>query len=149
MSDYDIDILTWSERQAALLRRMGAGERVNDQVDWENVAEEVESVGRSQLAQGKSLLVQAIVHMLKAQAWPHSRDVPHWRAEARGFRGDAADIFTPSMRQRIDVAELYARALQRLPERIGDQEPLPVPDQCPVTLDDLLSDDAGAAPARA
>ena len=38
MSEYDTDILLWSEHQAALLRRAGAGERVNDQVDWENVA---------------------------------------------------------------------------------------------------------------
>ena len=42
MSDYDTDILTWSERQAALLRRVGVGEKVNDQVDWENVIEEIE-----------------------------------------------------------------------------------------------------------
>ena len=98
ISEYDTDILTWSERQAVLLRRVGAGEQVNDQVDWKNIAEEVESVGRSQLAQVKSLLVQALAHMLKAEAWPLSREVPHWRAEALGFRGDAADIFTPSMR---------------------------------------------------
>ena len=138
MSGYDTDILTWSERQAALLRRVGAGEIINDQVDWENVAEEVESVGRSQLAQVKSLLVQALAHMLKAEAWPLSREVPHWRAEALGFRGDAADIYTPSMRQRIEVAELYARALRRVPETIDGQEPLPLPEACPVTLDELL-----------
>ena len=34
MSDlYDNDILLWSEREAALLRRLAAGERVNDQID--------------------------------------------------------------------------------------------------------------------
>jgi hypothetical protein len=27
---YDTDIVTWSERQAELLRRMGKGERVNE-----------------------------------------------------------------------------------------------------------------------
>jgi Domain of unknown function DUF29 len=140
MSDYDTDILTWSERQAALLRRIGAGEKVNDQVDWENVAEEVESVGRSQLAQVKSLLIQALAHMLKAEAWPLSREVPHWRAEAVRFRIDAADVFAPSMRQRIDVADLYAKALRILPETIDGVPPLPVPDVCPVTLDELLGD---------
>jgi hypothetical protein len=136
---YDTDILIWSERQAELLRRVGAGEQVNDQIDWTNVAEEVESVGRSQLAQVKSLLVQALAHMLKAEAWPLSREVPHWRAEALGFRGDAADIFTPSMRQRIDIDQLYARALRRVPETIDGQDPLPLPAACPVTLDDLLA----------
>ena len=140
ISEYDTDILTWSERQAALLRRVGAGEQVNDQVDWKNIAEEVESVGRSQLAQVKSLLVQALAHMLKAEAWPLSREVPHWRAEALGFRGDAADIFTPSMRQRIDINELYLRAVRRIPETIDGQEPLPIPEECPVTLDDLLDE---------
>ncbi|HEY5302150.1 MAG TPA: DUF29 family protein, partial [Acetobacteraceae bacterium] len=51
MSDlYDTDTLTWSERQAALLRRIAAGERVNDpDLDWPNIIEEVESVGRSDL----------------------------------------------------------------------------------------------------
>jgi uncharacterized protein DUF29 len=48
MSDlYHTDILEWSERQGALLRRLAAGERINDQIDWENVVEEVESVGGS------------------------------------------------------------------------------------------------------
>jgi hypothetical protein len=35
----------WSERQAVLLRRIAVGERVNDQVDWANVAEEIEALG--------------------------------------------------------------------------------------------------------
>jgi hypothetical protein len=30
----------------------------------------------------------------------------HWQAEARRFRGDPADRFAPSMRQRIDFARL-------------------------------------------
>jgi hypothetical protein len=47
---YDEDILAWSERQGALLRRIAAGERVDDHdLDWDNVAEEIERVGRSQL----------------------------------------------------------------------------------------------------
>src|SRR5690348_4666817 len=42
MSDYDTDILTWSERQAALLRRRAAGELINDaDLDWLNIAEEI------------------------------------------------------------------------------------------------------------
>jgi hypothetical protein len=47
MSDlYHTDILEWSERQGALLRRIAAGERVNDtDLDWPNIAEEIESVG--------------------------------------------------------------------------------------------------------
>jgi hypothetical protein len=141
MSEYDNDILLWSERQGALLRRIGAGEQVNDQVDWENVAEEIESVGREQLHAVESLLGQALRHMLKAEAWPLHRDAPSWRADAIDFRGQAADRFVPSMQQRINLARIYARALRSLPETVDGQSPLPVPATCPVTLDELLSDD--------
>ena len=142
MSDYDTDILEWSERQAALLRRRAAGDLVNEaELDWPNIAEEIESVGRSELSAVKSLLRQALLHMLKAEAWPLSRDVPHWRSEAIRFRQDAADAYAPSMRQKIDVASIYAKAVRALPETMDGQPPLPVPAVCPVTLDDLLSGD--------
>jgi len=87
MSDYDADILVWSERQGDLLRRRAAGELINEaDLDWLNIAEEIESVGREQLHAVESLLLQALIHMLKAEAWPHSAEVPHWQAEARVFR---------------------------------------------------------------
>jgi hypothetical protein len=44
---YDADILTWSERQAELLRRVAAGESVNESPDWPNIIEEIESVEMS------------------------------------------------------------------------------------------------------
>jgi hypothetical protein len=143
MSDlYDDDILLWSEHQADLLRRRAAGELVNEaDLDWPNIAEEIESVGSEQLHAVESFMVQALLHDLKAQAWPLSRDVPHWRAEARRFRGDAASRFTPSMRQRIDMAKVYRRALRAMPETMDDQPPLPVPESCPVMLDELLAED--------
>lgn len=136
---YDADVLEWSEHQARLLRSVAEGKPGNEPPDWANIIEEVESVGRSQLSAVKSLLVQALVHHLKAEAWPLVPYVPHWQAEARGFRGDAAEAFTPSMRQRIDMAELYRRALSRLPDTIDGLPPLPVPPVCPVTLDELLN----------
>lgn len=135
---YDRDVLEWSEQQARLLRQHAAGEPGNEAPDWANIIEEIESVGRSEFNAVRSLLVQALLHDLKIRAWPLSRDVPHWQAEARGFRADAAEMFTLSMRQRLDVAHLYRRALDRLPESIDGQAPLPVPDACPVTLDELL-----------
>jgi hypothetical protein len=137
---YDSDILLWSERQAELLRQAADGVRVNAEApDWPNIIEEIESVGRSELHAVQSLLVQALLHDLKIAAWPQSRDVPHWRAEARGFRRQAKRQFTPSMRQRIDLADLYADALDRLPDSMDGQPPLPVPATCPHTLDEILT----------
>jgi hypothetical protein len=148
MSDidlYETDILLWSERQAELLRRHAAGERINDAaIDWPNIAEEVEDVGRSERNSVESHLVQALLHDLKAEAWPLSLAVPHWRAEARGHRDDAQRRFSPAMAQRIDVTKLYREALHRMPETMDGVPPLPVPEACPVTLGEMLSDDPSA-----
>src|SRR5205807_1932879 len=119
--------------QGALLRRMAAGKPLNEAPDWGNIAEEIETVGRNELRAVRSLLTQALTHMLKAEAWPHSRDAPNWLADAVRFRHEAADAFAPSMRQHIDLTTLYRRARRELPETMDGQKPEPVPDQCPVT----------------
>jgi hypothetical protein len=140
MSDlYDEDILLWSERQAALLQRVAAGEALNERPDWANIIEEVESVGREQLHAVESLLLQALAHMLKAEAWPLARDAENWRGDARGFRAQARRRFAPSMRQKIDLADIYADAVKALPCKMDGQPPQPVPATCPMTLDELLS----------
>ena len=139
---YEADVLEWSEHQARLLRQHAAGERLNETPDWPNIAEEIEAVGRSERHAVESNLIQALLHMLKAEAWPLSGEVPHWQAEARGFRRNAARRCTASMRNRIDVADLYADALYRMPDTIDGQPPLPVRATCPVTLAELLEVEA-------
>jgi hypothetical protein len=124
MSDlYDEDILTWSERQAELLRRLAACERVNDQVDWENVVEEVESVGRSELHRTEALLTQALRHRLKIMAWPNSPEVPHWQDAATLFQMDGARVAG------IDAAA--PRSDADLPAR---PSPLPTADRWPTAF---------------
>jgi Domain of unknown function DUF29 len=146
MSDlYDRDVVQWSEQQAALLRRVAAGERLNDQVDWENVVEEIESVGQSQVDAVESLFTLAFLHDLKAEAWPASLDADKWQADARLFRRQAARKYRASMRRKIDLSGLYADALAGLPDRMDGLAPLPVPRQCPVTLDELLAPPPEAA----
>jgi hypothetical protein len=87
-----------------------------------------------------SALFQALLHDLKAEAWPLSPYVDHWRAEAVRARGDAAEDFTESMRAKLDLAVIYGRALRALPATVDGQPPLPVPEACPVTLDELLAE---------
>jgi hypothetical protein len=139
---YKDDILLWSEHQGELLRRRAADELVKEaELAWPNIAEEIESVSREQLHAVEPFIVQALLHDLKARAWPLSRGLPNWLAEARRFRGDAASRFLPSMRQRIDLAKVHRRALRATPETIDDQPPLPICESCPMKLDKLLADD--------
>ncbi len=139
---YDQDVLIWSDQQADLLRRLAAGERVNDAVDWTNVIEEVQDVGQSQLRSCRGLLRQAMLHLLKLHAWPTSRSVGHWGDEVDAFLSAAEDHFTPSMRQHLGVAGLYAKAL-RSARRANDQSGAAriLPDACPFMLDALLAGD--------
>ena len=136
---YERDVLVWTEQQADLLRRLAAGERVNDAVDWPNLIEEIEALGRSELRGCGSPLRQAIVHLLKIRAWPNSRAVGHWRAEALAFLNDAREGFTPSMRQRIEIGGLFANALRQVQADTDESgDPSILPTTCPLTLDDLL-----------
>ena len=146
---YERDALAWSDQQANLLRRLAAGERLNEAVDWPNVIEEIQDVGLSELRSCRSLLQQGMVHLLKLHAWPSSRTKEHWRTNAGTLLDDAAQRFTPSMRQRVELDELYARALRRAREATDDTgEPRPLPDACPFELDELLDGELAALVAR-
>jgi hypothetical protein len=144
---YDSDVLAWSRHQADLLRRVARGERVNE-VDWEHVVEEIEDVGLSQLNAVRSYLRLMLVHLLKVHGWPESPSVGHWRGEIVSFQADAAQRFAPSMRQKIDVDRLYRVAREQVFAAAYDgREPLPWPDICPFTLDQLLTERRSALEA--
>jgi Domain of unknown function DUF29 len=134
---YERDVLAWSQHQADLLRRLGQGERVND-VDWANVAEEIEDVGLSELHSAEGFLTLILAHLLKLYAWPQNDAGNHWRGEVVGFQAEAGRRFSPSMRQRIDVAALYAVAVKQI--RATDRS-VDVPADSPFTLDELLTED--------
>ena len=141
---YEHDILAWSEEQARLLGRLAQGEPgVNAAVDWPNLIEEVQDVGLSLLKACESLLRQALAHLLKLHAWPASQSAGHWRGETLGFLADAQSRFSPSMRQRLDLDGIYRVAVRQVLVATDDSgPPCPLPDACPLTLDDLLDRNA-------
>jgi hypothetical protein len=143
MSDYDTDILTWSEHQAALLRRVAAGERINDQVDWENVIEEIESVGNEQRFVVESLLTNVMRHLLQIAAWPEVPAVTHWRHEVAGWRVQVRRRLqrNPGLRPIIEaeLPELYRDAIEAMYREVDGVPRPPVTDQCPFTLNELLA----------
>jgi hypothetical protein len=136
---YDRDALAWSERQAALLRRVARGERVND-VDWDHVVEEIEDVGLSQLSAVHSYLRQMLAHLLKLHGWPDSDACDHWRNEVATFQVDAIARYAPLMRQRIDLPRAYELAQRQIaPMRRGNHSAVAAPAMCPVTIEQLLA----------
>lgn len=147
---HDDDLLIWSERQAALLARPSPGLRAVA-LDWQELAEEIESVGRAKLLVVESLLVQIALHLLKLE---HSADpLPRasWRREIAAFRGRIARELkrSPSLRHRVDIGGVRAQVegeLAALAEMLGVDraafgEPLPY------QLEQLL-DDGFVPPSR-
>ena len=99
---YARDVVLWAERQAEALRRMRTGERAND-LDWDNLIEEVESLGRSETKAVRTLLVRPLERLLETTAWLDAADAPAWLHEAGVFLRDARADWTPSMDRHLDV----------------------------------------------
>ncbi len=61
---YEREFVEWTEEQAARIRA-AAGTHPNLLIDWEHVAEEIESLGRSDARELQSRLTTIIEHLLK------------------------------------------------------------------------------------
>jgi hypothetical protein len=139
---YQRDIVVWSRRQADLLRRLASGERLNEAVDWPNVIEEIEALGRSQLQACESLLLQAFVHLLKLHLYPESDAVGRWRQEVAAFLTGARRKFTPSMQQLLDLQDIYKDAIREVRAAAEDRSTLDgVVRDRPYSLADLFAED--------
>jgi hypothetical protein len=114
MSDYEVDFYAWTQRQGALLRRLAAGERVNDaDLDWPNIAEEIETLGRSERGAVASCLRNIIEHLLKLDASSATAPRAGWRATIRRGRVAIESLLddNPSLKPAVD--RLIAQELPR------------------------------------
>jgi hypothetical protein len=140
---YDDDILLWSEQQAAAIRQLGRTHRVPNDIDIENVADEIESVERSELAAVKSYIRLIFVHLMKLAMQTNAESAAHWRGEIVAFHSDMIGRYTPLMRQRIDIGQLWRSAHEQTLESCeGEQRSLAatLPATSPFALEDLLVD---------
>ena len=79
---YESDLYEWTKAQADALRR-----RASNELDWGNLAEEIESLGSSNLDQIESRLENLILHLLK---WRYQPDCSAAAGAARFSRRGAA-----------------------------------------------------------
>ena len=141
MSDYDTDILTWSERQATLLRRRAAGELVTDaDIDWPNVAEELESVGRGERRELRSRIARLQQHLLKWRYQPEHRS-RSWRTTITTQRREIEALLadSPSLRATLpDVLAASYRAARD--DAITETGLLDLPENSPFTVEQAFND---------
>jgi hypothetical protein len=112
MSHYDTDVYAWSERQGALLRRLASGERVNDaDLDWANIAEEIETVGRSERSALSRHIGNVLEHLIKLQISPATEPRAGWKETVLRGRSEVEELLRDSPSLRSSLGDLIARRL--------------------------------------
>ena len=103
---YDRDFYAWANEQAALLR---AG-KLSD-ADVANIAEEIESMGRSEKRELVSRLVVLLLHLLKWQYQPARRG-RSWQVTIENTRDelDRHMIDNPSLKAKLPEAMKWLEA---------------------------------------
>jgi hypothetical protein len=138
MSDlYDSDFFRWTEEQALRLRRR-AETANNDELDYLNLAEEIESVGASQKREVRSRLALVLQHLLKWHYQPDLRS-RSWETTLLVQRRDLQALFedSPSLRpfaERIMTAA-FTNGRQAAERETGL---LSIAEACPWSLDQVL-----------
>ncbi len=117
---YDADFLAWSEQQAAALRKLAGRRDLPNDLDLENVAEEIEDVGKSELRAVESLAGNVLIHLVMLWADPEAPAIRGWRGEIAAWRVALRRRLTPSMLGKIDMDVLWRDAVDVAFARLSD-----------------------------
>ncbi len=143
MGLYESDFHRWTVEQAKLLR-----DGLLDRLDVENLAEEVEAMGRSEKRELVSRLAVLLAHMLKWEHQPEMRG-RSWELTIKEQRLQLSDHLqdNPSLSNILpeSIARAYRRALLRAMKETG----LPsrtFPSECPYSFEQIMEEEPSNAP---
>ena len=132
---YDQDFFAWANEQAVLLRARRLSE-----ADIDHIAEEIESMGRSEKRELVSRLRVLLAHLLKWQ-FQASRRGPAWKRSIVNTRDELDEHLgdNPSLKSQlpgaIETAYRRARLDASTETRIGEAV---FPQTCPWTYDEIM-----------
>lgn len=134
---YDQDFLAWTRDQADALRRRSANE-----LDWENLLEEVESLGKQQRSELRNHLIILLVHLLKWRLQPDRRS-RSWALTIAEQRRESERMVVenPSLKAELDDLLESAYRIARL--RAARQSRLSIkafPDDNPFDWQGVMSE---------
>lgn len=137
---YETDFYAWTQRQAELLR-----EEEFEQIDWDNIIEEIESLGRSEKHEIESRLIVIMMHLLKWQYQPNKRLTGRsWRKTINIQRIDLDRHLSknPSLRARLPeiIHDTYSTAVRKAIVETGfDKHTFPA--ECPWSAEQILDEE--------
>ncbi len=141
---YDEDFFEWTQRQADALR---AGKW--HELDAENLAEEIESLGKRDRRELGSRLQLLVMHLLKWAYQPEERS-RSWRSTISTQRDEMEKILADSPSLRRQVPGLLASEFRKARLKTLDETGLPesaLPHDCPWTVDRILDETFWPEPA--
>jgi hypothetical protein len=134
-SRYDSDFYGWTTEQATLLRQGRLAE-----ADIENIAEEIEALGRSEKRELVNRLAVLLTHLLKWQLQPGLRG-NSWRLTIAEQRDELTEHLddNPSLRPDLDqrIMRAYRKAVLAARKETGLAESA-FPATCPYTTSQIF-----------
>ena len=139
VATYETDFYQWTQQQAELLRQ-GQFNRVD--LDLENIAEEIESMGRREKHSIRSYLQNVLLHLLKWQYQPQRRGTS-WRSSIYNGRDQIEELLeeNPSLRAQLGV--IVEKSYPNARRLAANETGLPLstfPDVCPFTVEQITGD---------
>lgn len=135
---YESDFFLWSQTQANLLR-----EGKMDNLDYENLIEEIESLGRSERRTLRSYLENLLMHLLKTKFQPE-RDGRSWQLTIKNAKRNFIVTLkeNPSLKSQLSdiISVAYESAKNRAAIETGLDDRL-FPVECPWTKEELIKED--------
>jgi uncharacterized protein DUF29 len=134
---YNTDFALWLEEQAQALKQ-----RCSAALDWDNLAEEVEGLARSDRRAIKSFLRNVLLHMLELAYWDseRARDHRQWRQHLINARAEMMAILedSPSLEQHL--ADIFERAYEAARHEAEALIGRRLSEKCPWTLEQVRDD---------
>jgi len=114
---YKEDFVRWTEQQAAALRD-AASLGANLPLDWENLAEEIYSLGRSQRRELRSRIAVIIEHLIKLECSPARDPRRGWVETVGRERSEIELLLDDSPSLRGEVASMVLAETTRTARRM-------------------------------
>lgn len=136
---YETDFYQWTQQQAALMRQ-GEFNRVD--LDIENIAEEIESMGRRDRYALRSYLHNILMHLLKWQYQPEQHGTS-WRLSIKNGRHQVDILVEDSPSLQGKIPDLIAKEYTQARENAALETGLPLvtfPELCSFTVEQITGD---------
>src|SRR5688500_7061590 len=135
LSLYDRDFFAWSQEQGRLLKARSAAD-----LDWKNLAEEIEGLGRSDRREIRSRMGVILQHLLKWQFQPAGRS-GSWAASLLEQRSRLDELLEESPSLRSYPAEIIDKEYPLARQSAAGDTALPIetfPPECPYSMQEVL-----------